>query len=47
LTIGLNTTQKSTGVLAARVPKGFYVKLVTVSNTGSPTFALLNSIEHY
>lgn len=47
LTIGLNTTQKSVGQVSCKVPKGYYVKLVTVNNTGTATFALIQSVENY
>lgn len=47
LTLGLNTAQKSVGLLSCKVPKGYYVKIVTVNNTSTPAFGLIQSIENY
>lgn len=38
LTIGLNTTQTSTGALTGIIPAGLWVQLVTENTTGTPTF---------
>lgn len=38
LTIGLNITQTNTAVLTGFIPTGYFVRLRTVNNTGSPTF---------
>lgn len=37
LTIGLALTQNVTGTLSGYVPTGYYVRLRTVNNTGTPT----------
>lgn len=38
LTVGLNTTQITGGQLTADLPIGYYWRLRTVNNTGTPTF---------
>lgn len=38
LTIGLNLTQTNTGCLTGFVPSGYYCRLRTANNTGTPTF---------
>lgn len=43
LTIGLNTTQISAGILVAVIQPGFYYKIVSTSTTGTATFSILNS----
>lgn len=38
LTIGLSLTQNVTGTLTGYIPAGYYVRLRTSNNTGTPTF---------
>lgn len=38
LAIGLSLTQNVTGTLSGYVPAGYYVRLRTANNTGTPTF---------
>lgn len=38
LTLGLNTAQTGTGCLSGFVPTGYYVRLRTINNTGTPTY---------
>lgn len=48
LTIGLNTTQKSIGTITLRIPKNYYVKIISFNVTGSPTYILsTNQSEWY
>lgn len=45
LTIGLNLTQVGTVNLHGMVPAGKYAKIVTVQDTGTPSFAVQNAQE--
>lgn len=45
LTIGLALTQIGTANLTGYVPASYYVRLRSVNNTGTPTFAFRNSQE--
>lgn len=47
LTIGLNTVQTQTYVLSGDIQPGYYVRLRTVNNTGSPTFTYVTGQEVY
>lgn len=46
LTIGINTTQVTGSVLICFVPAGYYVRLRTVNNTGTPVFTYVRGKEH-
>lgn len=39
LTIGLSLVQQVSGVLSGYIPQGYYLRLRTENNTGSPTFS--------
>lgn len=39
LTIGLNTVQVTGGQLSTGLPRGYYWRLRTINNTGTPTFS--------
>lgn len=45
LTIGLNITQTNTACLTGYIPFGNYVRIRTVTTTGTPTFTLQNGQE--
>lgn len=45
LTIGLNTVQTQTYVLSGEIQPGYYVRLRTVNNTGTPTFTYVTGQE--
>jgi hypothetical protein len=45
LTIGLSLVQDVTGVVSGFVPAGYYVRLATTNNTGTPTFAFRSGQE--
>lgn len=40
LTVGLNTTQKNRGSVTLRIPKSYYVRIVSSTVTGTPTYTL-------
>lgn len=45
LTIGLNITQTNTAVLTGYIPTGYYARLRTINNTGSPTYTFKSGQE--
>lgn len=45
LTVGLNTTQNATAPCTYIVPPGDYVRLVSVTDSGTPTFSVLAQFE--